>query len=157
METIEKKVADAILQREQVITLENKKFKVAPPTAATLIMLSECVCELPTFTNDNVLSDVLHNAKETKPLGKALAIMILGAKRIKENKHVRVGLFKRETELEWLTNHILNNLTITQLATLITERLAQMQIGDFFALTASLNAANITKPTREAETAFGEA
>lgn len=154
--SVENKVADAILQRPQDIKIKGRKIAVYPPTTATLIMVSECIADLPTFEGENLVAEVLKKAKETKPIARALAIMLLGAKRVESDKKVWIAPFKRISEVDWLTDVILNDMTIEQVVSLFSARLEQMQIGDFFALTTSLKGANLTKPTKEVETAFGE-
>lgn len=69
--------------------------------------------------------------------------------------------FKRKErtveEIDWLSDYLLDNVTIKTLAELISVRLAEMQIGDFFGLTTSLSAVNIIKATKEVEeTVHGE-
>lgn len=156
MKTIEEKVADTLLERTTTIELGGRKVTIQPPTTATLIMASEQISQLPTMDGENIVGEVLSKAKDARAIGKAFAIMLIGAKRVKACKKVRIGLFKRISEVEWLTDYLLENLTIEELARLMSERLTQMQLGDFFAITTSLSAANVIKPTKEVETAFGE-
>lgn len=157
MHSTEKRVADAILQRSQKVTICGHTYEVAPPTPATLIMASEYIAELPKIdVKGNLVATVLSCAKDAKALGKVVATLILGAKRINQNRKIRVGLFKKRSELEWMSQYLMENMTTRELASVITERLADMQIGDFFGLTTSLAGASLTRPTKEVETAFGE-
>lgn len=156
MENIEKLVADAILEREKQVTICGRTFDVTPATPATLILVSELASTLPEFDTENIIASVIVNAKDAKALGKIAATLILGAKRIKENKHVRTGLFSRKTEMDWLSDALLENVTTQELAQIVTARLTDMQVGDFFGLTTSLSAANLIKQTKEVETASGE-
>lgn len=157
MHSVEKSVSDAILQHKQKVTICGRTYEVAPPTPATLIMASEYIAELPKIdAKGNIVSAVLTSAKDARSLGKIVATLILGAKRINLGKKVRVGLFKKRSELEWLAQHLLENMTTQELAKVVTERLADMQIGDFFGLTTSLAGVSLTRPTKEVETASGE-
>ena len=46
-ENIETKVAQTILQQPEEITVGDKVYKAAPPSAATLILASEAVARMP--------------------------------------------------------------------------------------------------------------
>ena len=48
-ETIEKKAADTVLETADVITVGGREYRIAPPTAGTLIMVSALVSVLPVF------------------------------------------------------------------------------------------------------------
>ena len=176
----EQRVAEAILQgslKGKVFEVGGEKYTVTEPTPATLMMVSAEVAKMPQVNanTDNVLHEILRTAKDTEVLGKIAAILIIGAKRIKEHRQKtvylsseRLNFFKRITtsfkrkertveEIDWLSEYLLDNVTIKTLAELISVRLAEMQIGDFFGLTTSLSAVNIIKATKEVEeTVHGE-
>lgn len=180
-ETLEKVVADAILERPtDNITIDGEKFDIAPPTPATLILISELASTMPALNRnaDNVMYEVLGTAKDLRVIGKIAAVLILGAKRIKENRkiealervksrrwswrkfrRVAVVTMKPRTsqyEADWLADKILYEVTPQTLLKVVAKRLGQMQLADFFELTTSLSAANLTKRTKEVETAHGE-
>lgn len=179
--TLEKAVADAILQRaSDSITIEGHKFDIAPPTSATLILISELVSTMPTVNKNapNVLYEVLGTAKDLRVIGKIVATLILGAKRIRENRkieatetvkirrwswhkfrHVETETVKARTslsEVDWLADKLLYEVTSQTLLQVVAKRLGQMQLADFFALTTSLSVQNHTKRTKEVETVRGE-
>ena len=181
METMEKIVTDAILQRvSDSLCINGNEYPIAPPTPATLILISEQIAEMPDirFDSDNILLEVLGKAKHCKSLGKIAATLILGAKRINEHRAVfaykvvpkRVFNWKKfrwETkylrkkqvevdELEYLSNIILEECTNKTLREVVARRLSNMQISDFFGLTTSLSEANLLKRTKEVETVSGE-
>lgn len=181
MDTIEKKVADTILQRtSDSLEIAGNVYPIAPPTPATLILISEQIAEMPDIRIDaeNILFEVLNKAKGCKPLGKIIATLILGAKRVKEHKKIlvdkvvpkRVFSWRKmrfETiyyqkkqvevdELEHLSSLILEECSSKTLREIATNRLNNLQISDFFGLTTSLSEVNLTKRTKEVETAFGE-
>lgn len=175
MESIEKKVTDAILQRSSLnLEIEGKVYPIAPATPATLILVSELVAEMPEIKTDaeNLLFETLRTAKDCKVIGSIVATLILGAKRIKENnvitvphriqtscfswkKFRRVASYKtvnkEMTELEYLSDIILENCTPSVISEIVSKRLLDMGISDFFGLTTSLSAANLIKRTREVE------
>lgn len=179
METIEKKVADAILEKAtDSITIEGKEYPIAPPTTGTLILISSLVSTMPIVNNDakNALYEVLSSAKDLSVIGKIAATLILGAKRIKEqrkvckttteqNKHWSWSKFRRVTdtttksievlEVDFLADKLIDEVTPQTLNNIIVKRLGESQFGDFFALTASLSEVNLLRKTKEAETASG--
>lgn len=181
METIEKKVTDTILQRSSdTLEIDGNIYQIAPPTPATLILISEQIAEMPEVRIDtnNILFEVLNTARDCKVLGKIAATLILGAKRIKEHHRIKVGkivphrvfkwrklrcvteCYRKETveadELEHLSELLLDELTNQTLREVVTKRLNNMQISDFFGLTTSLSEANLLKRTKEVVTASGE-
>ena len=181
MESIEKKVTDAILQRASLsIEIEGREYPIAPATPATLILVSELVAELPEVRSnvDNILFETLRTARDCKVVGKIVATLILGAKRIKERRTVTVEsvtitrcfswkkfrfVEERKTEareideLEHLSTLILENCAPATLTSIVSQRLMDMGLSDFFGLTTSLSEANLLKSTKEVEaTQFGE-
>lgn len=177
MESLEKKVADAILERPcDSLTIDGEDYPIAPPSPATLIIVSELVAELPEVNlgGGNVMAEILRTAKDMRPVGRIAAALILGAKRIREDRKVtrevptgkkrwswrRFGTVEatREvtlSELDWLSGRILEEVTPKTLAKVVSRRLGNMEMADFFGLTVSLSGANMTKRTVEAETASG--
>ena len=120
------------------------------------------------------MQEMLRTAKDMKPVGKIAAVLILGAKRVRENRTViredftgkrkwswrrfkMVDETKRisENELDWLSNKILEEVSPKTLMKVVSKRLSNMEMADFFGLTVSLSGANLTKRTVEAETASG--
>lgn len=181
METIEKIVTDAILQRSSdSLEIAGNVYPIAPPTPATLILISEQIAEMPEvrLDADNILFEVLNKAKDCKPLGKIAATLILGAKRVNEHRTIivdkivpkrvfRWNKLRWETEyfhkkqvevneLEHLSTLILEECTNKTLREVVTKRLNNIQISDFFGLTTSLSEANLLKRTKEVETVSGE-
>ena len=166
--TIEQQVAEAILQKAtDTIQIGETAYEIAPPTPATLILVSELVAELPAIDKDtqNILGETLRTAKDSKAIGKIAATLILGAKRIREAHTVTTGTRRRWSwrklriittedtmpELEYVARTILEDTQTATLAKVIGERFLDMQVGDFFGLTTSLSEINILKATREVE------
>lgn len=164
METLEKKVTDAILQRSSdSLEIAGNVYPITPPTPATLILISEQIAEMPEvrIDTDNLLFEVLNKAKDCKVIGKIAATLILGAKRINEHRTVLVDkvvpkrvfrwnklrweteyLHKKQVEadeLEHLSALILEECTNKTLREVVSKRLSNMQISDFFGLTTSLS------------------
>lgn len=181
--TIEQKVAETILERKaEVLTLDGTDYEIAPPTLATIIMTSELVSLLPKINleSKDLLNEVLRNARYCRTLGKIAAVLILGAKRVQENRLVTPATPSQEKpgglkrifrsarrnasgkkmirEVDYLAQIVLNELSPVTLQAILNRRLIDMQIADFFALTTSLTTANQINPTREVDeaTASGE-
>lgn len=165
-DTIESRVADAILENKIAeIEINGTKYDIAPPTVATLILVSQIVSRLPVVervTGAAVVNSVLHNAKDFNALGELAAVMILGAKNLTEKREIVTykrtwfGLRKikeiREEIIDRksiLANEILQSLSPTALYNLIIKRFNDLDIGSFFVITTSLSEANLLKPTKE--------
>lgn len=164
--TIENKVASAILEKPVAcIELEGRMYDIAPPSIATLILVSEIVSELPEVepvSKDKVVFWVLQNAKNYRALGDFAAVLILGAKGLTETitkKAVKkrwFGLGKAEIEEKItvdrkaeLSRIILENVRPSVLFNIIVKRLNDLEIGDFFGITTSLAEVNLLRPTKE--------
>lgn len=156
--TTEKKVADALLQREQEITLSGKVYKVAPPSMATLVLVSECLAELPdelfTATGDdvNLTIEALRSARYARSIGKAIATLILGAKRIRRDNLLSWWLrwLKQASRLDRVALKVLESYPPSELSSVFLQLVSRMEVGDFFALTAFLQGLRVTQPTRGA-------
>ncbi len=179
-ESLEKLVADAILERSaETVKIDGREFEITPATPATLILISELVAEMPVMSRktSNVLQEVLCKARDLRVLGRIIATLILGARRIREGHTIKVEhteacrrwswrqfrmieAGKRVTEnvkeLDWLSERLLEEVTTNTLLRITAKRIALMQVADFFELTTSLSEANLLKRTKEVEeTAFG--
>ena len=158
------------LRRFESSTLRNfigiwVTYEIAPPSTATLILISEIVATLPVVKKvpaEEIVTSVLHYARYYRPIGDIAAVLILGAKNLIEyrtivqEKRYLFGLIRRKTETTIkvdkkaeLAKIILENVSPTTLFNVVVQRLQDMEIGSFFAITTSLSEANILKPTKE--------
>ncbi len=173
--TIEAAAADTILQQPREVKIAGRRYQIAPPTPATLFLVSKQISYLPPINQDtkNVLAEILGKAKDCRPVTRIAAILVLGAKRINEKREVEVTrreltgqeppkglrrLFHRRKEqhvterrrtmleIDWLSAQIAENMTIQELSKLVITELGGLGIGDFFGLTASLSAGNLLRP-----------
>lgn len=96
-ENIETKVAQTILQQPEEITVGDKVYKAAPPSAATLILASEAVARMPKIqlNTERIVDEVLAIGKDCRPMGEIVAIMILGAKGLTETRKTVKTVEKR--------------------------------------------------------------
>lgn len=158
--TIEQRVGDAILQKPKEVAINGRSFTVAPPSMATLILASEAIATLPQVQLDKskIVTDVLYAAKDCRPLGDILAIMILGSKNLTETKRRFFGLFKQKIDRKAeLANWLLNELDPAGMNKLFFELVKDFQLGDFFGTTTFLIEINLLRPTKVVETtAFGQ-
>lgn len=166
---VESKVADTILQKSKTVDIGGEAFEVAPPTTATLILVSEEISLLPQIEvnkDTDVLTETLRIAKDCSFLGDIIAILILGANGLTEKKTIHKksfwGLISKKEEItinkqEELASFLLKHKSPKELNELFAELILGMEIGDFFGLTTSLIEINLIKPTREVgTTAFGQ-
>lgn len=172
--TLEEKTAEAILQKAADIKIGEKTYKAAPPSIATLILVSEAVSRLPHRKLDKKLmvQEALAVGKDGSVLCEIAAILVLGARHINDpvndpqtrsNNPLR-RLFRHRgkahalTQKEYLTRLIAETYSVGELQNLIAMLLGQMDLGDFFALTTFLTEVNLLRQTKvETETtAFGQ-
>ncbi len=144
---IEEKVSKAVLQEKEPITINGKNYEVAPPSIATLMLVNKEIAVLPKEVLDDkqLFQEVFKNIAFGENIAKSLAIMILGAKRIKSFWR---NIFRRKTELEQLTEDILN-AEISEILTKYVKIMSSMQVQDFFMLITFLNEITLTKPTKK--------
>lgn len=163
--TIESRVAAAILERNlATLEIDGESYDFAPPSLATLILVSEIISTLPIVEevkNDDRIYSALHYAKDFKAIGDIAAVLILGAKNLTEQrqrvieKRCLFGLIRRRKTItetidrrKELAEKIILNVRPSILYNVIIERLKHNEITTFFAITTSLNEANILKPTK---------
>lgn len=163
--SIESRVAAAILERNlATLEIDGESYDFAPPSLATLILVSEIISTLPVVEEvkkEDRLYSALHYAKDFKAIGDIAAILILGAKNLTERrervieKRSLFGLIRRRKKIvetidrkAELAEKIILNVRPSILYNVIIERLKQNEIATFFAITTSLSAANILKPTK---------
>lgn len=170
-ENIEKKVAKEILQQPEEIKVGDKVYKAAPPSAATLILVSEAVSRMPKIKLDTekIVDEALSVGKDCRPVGEIIAIMILGAKGLTETrKSIKTvekrrfwGIIKEREQMEVeehidhkaaLAKSLLEDLTPRELHNLAARLLQRSQVADFFGLTTFLIEINLLRQTREVET-----
>ena len=167
MQTLEKHTADVILQRPIKITIGDKEYDMAQPTLATLVLVSEAVAALPevSLTEDNIVVDVIREARHLKGIAEVAAIMLLGEKNLtateRRCKKYLWGLWKSEEEVvvdrKAELAHELMHCNIRDLNAAIGMMMRCMHTEDFFVIASFLTSINLTKPTRKeaTTTAFG--
>lgn len=164
---IEQKVSETILQKPFSVKIGEKEYQAAPPTAGTLILVSEIIGQIPNTAIDkeNPLGEVFQRAKYIPLVAKAIATMILGAEAILFPPKSGVldtfsSFFRRKKEkvsVEVLANEILHKISVQEMATIFFQLLQKTQATDFFTLITFLSEANMLKPTKKVSetTAFG--
>jgi hypothetical protein len=155
MDNLETKTANAILQQPVEVQIGEKTYQVAPPSIATLILASSAISKLPQLKLDseNIASESLYIAKDCGALGEIVAILILGAKGLEEEKKTFFGLKRAKVDRKSiLASEILAELTPKRLSEILGEMLAGMDLAFFFATITSLTEINLLRKTREAET-----
>lgn len=170
-ENIETKVAQTVLQQPEKVTVGDSVYYVAPPSVATLILVSEAVARMPKAKLDmeRIMDEVLSIGKDCRPIGEIVAILILGAKGLTETKKSIKNIEKRHffglvkttehVEAEEIIDHksrlaksLLEDMSPRELHNLVARLLQRSQIADFFGLTASLTEINLLRQTRGAVT-----
>lgn len=176
-ETLEQKVANTILQQATKIKIGDREYKAAPPSVATLILVSEAVARLPhiKLDDEHIATESLAIAKDCAVLGEIAAILILGARNITETVTTQETVSKKRLWGLWtqkrqvsvtkeidrkaeLSKELLENMSPVALHSLIATVLSKMELGDFFALTTFLTEINLLRQTKveNETTAFGQ-
>ena len=164
------KAAATILERKLAqVKIGDGTYAIAPPSIATLIMLSEIASGLPKAGEvkaENILQWVGSNAKDYSALGELAAVLVLGAKAIMEDVELGqqagkkgVSLFnrpssrdtKRGTLRQEMAKKILREVSPAQLSEIIAKAFGSLELGDFFGITTSLGAVSILTPSKEVE------
>lgn len=160
-QTIESATADAVLERVKAITIGGVEYIVAPPTLATLILVSEEVSYLPQedFNEENALNDALRVARYYRGLADIAAILILGAQRLEVEEEQRYKMFgiiprKRKVRVDMKARvaEAMLNVEMSELSAAVATMLQMLQVDHFFALATFLTNINLTKPTKVAKT-----
>lgn len=163
--TIEQKATETILQQPEEVYIGGKKYKIAPPSVATLILISAAISRLPhiELNEKKVMEETLYVAKDCMELGEIAAILILGAKHIndfEESRHIERrrhlwGLFhtrkevvKVQSKKDRLCRELMEDTTPRELHNLIAKLLLKMQVADFFGLTTFLTGINLMRQTK---------
>lgn len=151
--TLEREAADAVLQVRRTIVVGNKTYRLPRPTAGTLIELSAVISEMPTAlaeaSEETILVKTLRYAKDCAPVGRAVAVMMVGAWLCQFGSAGR-WLFGRRVERR--ARRLLARHTPSELEQAATKLLRESEVEDFFVLSAFLSGINLLRPTREAET-----
>ena len=148
--TPEKMVADTILARVSEIALGGNIYTLAPPTLATLIMVSEVVSSFPQakLTDDKKkMQYALSEAKNYGVLPELLAILILGAKAVERAKRSRKWRWFGKSRYDRLVEEIRLNASPGEVKRAIIPMFNNLEIRDFFVCTTFLAGINILKPT----------
>ena len=145
--SLEGRVAETMLQENLGIVVGQRTITVPRPTIGTLVMASEYIATLPEFKSGST-AEVLRECIHGEKVARLLAILILGAKRIKFPGIARFLPFKRG--LNSMTRFLMLNATSEQLWESFTSILSFSGLDDFFALTTFLRETSITS-AREVE------
>lgn len=162
-QTVESRTADAILQKPQQITICNETYQAAPPSIATLILVSEAVADLPNIKLDaeNIVTESLCIAKDCRALGDIIAILILGATNLCATKTIKTkhlfGLITKHKDITIdnkaaLAENILEELSPREISDMFTKLMSGMELAFFFGFTTSLTEINLLRQTRNVKT-----
>lgn len=151
MKTIEKKTADTILQEPYIVEIGGKKYKAAPPTAATLIRVSEIVSEFPRLEatdQKQIIETVLANAWKCGSIGLIAATLIRGVTKTKKEENSLFNKLSNQMSVEEFGEVILTRKSNAEINKIVTELLSRLEVADFFALTTFLSELNIIRETK---------
>lgn len=156
--TAEERVADTLLQAPAEVELGGRTFRVAPPSVATLVLLSAVVSRLPRFEGDGglpagateaargerMLLLAIARAEGCEAVGRAVAVLLLGAVGYRRRRR-----WRRAAEGERLGRWLLERVPPRELFNAFARLVWGMQVADFFAFTAFLQEANMLRGKAE--------
>ena len=157
MATTESRVAGTILQRKIEIQVDGVTYEVAPPTCETLILYSEEISNIQAGAIDTgkPVQELNRVGKSSRPLGYALAILILGPNALIERRRVwykgRFGIPRRKTVTVDKKKELGDELLLKgpgHLANLAVALFQALEVKNFMTLITSLAGLNLLKPTR---------
>lgn len=153
MSTIEQKAASAALHLDEEIVVGKKKFILHKPTFGTIVLASAYISKTPLFElkSENIIVDVLRNAKDARSIGDVIASVIVGSKGMESKCFI--GRFIKKRRFEKIARYVVENSTPSELLKLVYKLFESMEVEDFFAVIAFLNEINVTKATT---TAYGQ-
>ena len=156
--TIERKTAETILQSPFEVKVGEKSYRVAPPCAATLMMVSALIPEMPEMDIEgNKLYESLSFAKDCDVVYKIVATLIIGAKAIRDerNRKPAVGRWftkPQKSSVDVLAEELKYECTNTEVYDIVSRILTEgMGVNDFFALSASLREISLIQTLRAAD------
>lgn len=150
---VEQKTSEAVLQTAKKININGKEYHFPKPTVATIIMVSELASSLPCDIREeeDILHHVLATAKDMQPLGRIVAVLLLGAKQVqaeeKKSRYLRFLGYKNK--VEELANKMLTELSPKELAEVVASALETLDIAFFFGTITSLTRVNVIAPTKK--------
>jgi hypothetical protein len=161
--TPEAEVASAALQRPSEVSIGGKTFEVPQATPATLLLVSEKISKLELVTNienlgdmkENALPMVIQDGKRMKQVAEVLAVIILGAKALRDLKpqeskwYLPSFMKKDKNDYERLVDHIFYNATPAELVMVLSNLINNLEIGFFLDITTFLSNLNLIAPTKK--------
>jgi len=149
--TLEEKTADAVFQEKRSVKVGGKTYITAPPSVRTMIHVSKYISQLPKFNlidGENTVFQTLAYASNCKPLGKIIAMMIVGVRRWPLD-------FCSTVRRRILEGRILD-LGPEKIFELYSELLKGMEVGFFYGIITSLNEVNLLREKMNQMTASGQ-
>lgn len=137
-----RRAAETLADVPVKIQIGKDTFNVKRPTLRTLAAVSAEISKMPdlNLVEGKEIQSVISYAEHCKPIGRIFALLIHGAKPVADFWH-KIRLWHTETK-------IMDNYSPKELEAALGALFAEMELADFFALTTSLNAINLTRPTR---------
>lgn len=146
---IENKTTDAILEKKLSVTINGKAYEVAPPSMATLMLVSKELSVLPKQKlTEEVFYEAFKNAIHGTAIARAFATVVLGAKKVEKKQSIIGKFLGKSTPFEKLTKEVLHS-EIAELLKHYLKVMNTMQVQDFFMLITFLTEINLTKPTKK--------
>ena len=170
---IESKTARTVLNLpDRTVEIGGTTYGIAKPTLGTLIMVSGLAAELPVLDGEDIFKSAVTGARDCGVLAKIVAVLILGAKRVSEERTETVEIQAKRgfslfhlfggsenatrqihvLEVDHLAEKVAQNLSVAEIKEIIVGCVLDLGIADFFAVTTSLAGTNLLRPKEVGET-----
>lgn len=153
--TTERKVFETAVQMPMQVRIGKKNYTVARPSVATLMAFSAAISTLPDIKvgENTLVTSALREAKDFRAIGEAVATLIVGARGLNSMNPLRRRL--KRARIRRTSELLLEFSTSEELLKAAYQLLSIQDVSSFFALTAFLTGANMTKATKAETTASG--
>lgn len=146
--TIERKVADTILQIPQSIEIGGRKYRIANMPFASVVEMSAEVSEIPVSmseSEDNPVVSVLRHGREYGDVPRILAVMMVSAVWLLFGRFGHWVFRRKVGRKARLLSVRHSSRQLNEAAQVLIER---SDLADFFALSTFLAGINMTKATK---------
>ena len=158
----EVETAATILQQPIPFSLGEKIFQVPRPTPATLALVSAEISQLNLVSEqvsieetDKIPAMVITDGAKMDKVCRIVAIVILGAKAIRDHKPSERKWWEfwkpkaQVTPLESLTEELMHDAEARRMEKLLSDAFSHLDLGFFFGITTFLSGLNLTRQTKE--------
>ena len=153
IDTIERKVANTILQQPKKLKIGDKEYRLSKMTFSTIIEMSASVSELPQDISETKENPIVASLRFGRFYGSAPSVLAVAMVSSMWMLLGRFGHFVYRVKVRRKTRRLSVMHTSSELNDAAQKLMADTELAHFFALTTFLAGINMTKATKvETET-----